>query len=224
MNSLVAAPPFLMRARLSPSATAALLALLLFVVSGQVCGQATVLEITRAVVASGLTDESNGDSALAQKICLAGHRSTMECPSYVSVGQALCLSKGRSSLDCPSYTSIGQGLCLIGGRSTLDCPSYTTIGQGVCLSSGKSSLDCPSYVSPATGLCLAKGQDFGTCSGISLAGAMSVEIRDIDWAWDGFYDARGNLQWRCRGMNTGAFADDYRCASRLRTDATWPGN
>jgi len=51
-----------------------------------------------------------------------------------------------------------------------------------------------------------------------------VEIRDVDWAWDGFYDAQGNLQWRCRGINTGSFADDFKCVFRLRTDATWPGN
>lgn len=62
------------------------------------------------------------------------------------------------------------------------------------LSTGRSSLDCPSYMSAAGGLCLAKGQDFSTCSNISLAGALNAGIPGVDWAWDRFHDAKGNVQ------------------------------
>lgn len=47
--------------------------------------------------------------------------------------------------------------------------------------------------------------------------------RDYSWAWDRFVGPTGSYQWRCRGEQTGRFADDYRCAGRLRTDTRWPG-
>ena len=47
--------------------------------------------------------------------------------------------------------------------------------------------------------------------------------QDYDWDWDGFYDQYGNMTWRCRGIQTGRFAEDWRCASDLKTDNRWPG-
>ena len=47
--------------------------------------------------------------------------------------------------------------------------------------------------------------------------------RDYSWAWDRFVGPTGRYQWRCRGEQTGRFADDYRCAGRIRTDTRWPG-
>lgn len=40
--------------------------------------------------------------------------------------------------------------------------------------------------------------------------------------WDQFYNQYGYLTWRCREVQTGRFADDYRCAGKLKTDARWP--
>lgn len=48
-------------------------------------------------------------------------------------------------------------------------------------------------------------------------------VVDFDWAWDQFRDEYGNLTWRCRGMHTGRFAEDWRCAYKVMVDATWPG-
>jgi len=45
---------------------------------------------------------------------------------------------------------------------------------------------------------------------------------DYSWAWDQFYDQYYNLVWRCRGMQTGQFANDYQCASKIKSDFTWP--
>ncbi|NRP46014.1 hypothetical protein XMD543_000020 [Marinobacterium sp. xm-d-543] len=43
------------------------------------------------------------------------------------------------------------------------------------------------------------------------------------YEWDEFYDAYGNLTWRCRDTSNGQFAYDYNCAGSLKTDSTWPG-
>ena len=45
---------------------------------------------------------------------------------------------------------------------------------------------------------------------------------DYDWDWDQFYNQYGTLIWRCRGVQTGQFAEDYRCAGDLQTDIRWP--
>lgn len=44
---------------------------------------------------------------------------------------------------------------------------------------------------------------------------------DYDWDWDEFY-YNGNLIWACRGINTGRFAEQWRCASKVQTDFRWP--
>lgn len=46
---------------------------------------------------------------------------------------------------------------------------------------------------------------------------------DYSWRWDEFYDEWRNLTWRCRGVQTGEFADNYRCAGQLQVDTAWPG-
>jgi hypothetical protein len=46
---------------------------------------------------------------------------------------------------------------------------------------------------------------------------------DYDWRWDGFRNSYGTLEWACRGVQTGQFADAYHCAGQLKVDTTWPG-
>lgn len=185
--------------------------------------QVTTLDLATLLAKSGISEEQNKDYSIAQSICKASGLSNLNCPGYATVGQALCLSKGRSSLDCSAYTTVGQGMCLSGKRSSLDCSAYTTISQGICLSTGRSTLDCSPSVSPQQGLCLAKGQPSTRCSGVTLADALRIEVEDVDWAWDEFYDAQYKIQWRCRGTNTGQFAEDYNCSGKLKDDNTWPG-
>jgi len=44
---------------------------------------------------------------------------------------------------------------------------------------------------------------------------------DWDWDWDQFYDS-GALVWVCRGLQTGQFAEPYRCQYKMQTDWRWP--
>lgn len=46
---------------------------------------------------------------------------------------------------------------------------------------------------------------------------------DYDWEWDQFYNQNRFLVWACRGVQTGQFAEQYRCAGKLQTDWKWPG-
>ena len=46
---------------------------------------------------------------------------------------------------------------------------------------------------------------------------------DYQWQWDGFRNGYGALQWACRGVQTGQFADAYHCSGQLQMDDTWPG-
>ncbi len=46
---------------------------------------------------------------------------------------------------------------------------------------------------------------------------------DSQWDWDQFYGSSGQLQWECRGVQTGQFAQAYHCAGLPMTDARWPG-
>lgn len=48
-------------------------------------------------------------------------------------------------------------------------------------------------------------------------------VADFEWRWDQFRDQYGLLEWRCRGVQSGEFADNYRCAGQLQLDNTWPG-
>jgi hypothetical protein len=58
----------------------------------------------------------------------------------------------------------------------------------------------------------------GGSSGSSNTTASSS---DYDWDWDQFYNEYGTLIWRCRGIQTGQFAEDTKCVSDLKTDLRW---
>lgn len=45
---------------------------------------------------------------------------------------------------------------------------------------------------------------------------------DYDWDWDQFYGSNGQLVWACRGVQTAQFAEEWHCASKLKTDFRWP--
>ena len=51
----------------------------------------------------------------------------------------------------------------------------------------------------------------------------SSSNRDYDWDWDQFYDQYYNLVWRCRGIQTGQFADSSNCYYDYKDDDRWPG-
>jgi hypothetical protein len=45
---------------------------------------------------------------------------------------------------------------------------------------------------------------------------------DIDWQWDEFYAAPGQLVWVCRGVQTAQFAPHEKCAGKAKIDIFWP--
>lgn len=60
-------------------------------------------------------------------------------------------------------------------------------------------------------------------SGGGGGGGAYAPSSDYVWHWDQFMDQRGLYEWRCRGVQTGQFADNYHCAGQLQFDNTWPG-
>jgi hypothetical protein len=54
------------------------------------------------------------------------------------------------------------------------------------------------------------------------AGGQLAQVSDYDWDWDQFYQ-QGSLVWACRGIQTGQFADQSKCAYKAQTDFRWPG-
>lgn len=46
---------------------------------------------------------------------------------------------------------------------------------------------------------------------------------DHEWDWDQFYTQSYQLVWACRGVQTGEFADAWRCNGKAKTDFRWPG-
>jgi hypothetical protein len=68
------------------------------------------------------------------------------------------------------------------------------------------------------------GAAVAACSGGGCGGGgYSSPNRYGGTDWDQFYDQYGYLTWRCREVQTGRFADDYRCAGKYKSDTRWPG-
>ena len=192
-----------------------------------VCAQArvTTLDLINFVIKRGITEEVAKLTNGGQELCLLNGRQSYECPSHATIALGICLAGNRASYECASYVTLGQSLCLTGGRASYECPSYASVATGVCLSTGRPSYECPSYVGLPQAVCLARGQPSYSCpSYISMEQALKLPVLDISWAWDSFLDQNGGRRWRCRGKNTGEFADESGCSSQTKTDTTWPGD
>lgn len=72
----------------------------------------------------------------------------------------------------------------------------------------------------AGALAYAATQDGGGGGG-PRSGGYAPET-DYDWDWDRFYDERGQDRWACRGVQTGRFAETWRCQYDLKVDDRWP--
>lgn len=53
-------------------------------------------------------------------------------------------------------------------------------------------------------------------------GGYNPAAYDTEWDWDQFYNEYRQLVWACRGVQTGQFAEAYRCSGKWQTDARWP--
>ena len=58
--------------------------------------------------------------------------------------------------------------------------------------------------------------------GATAPPATNSQISDYDWDWDQFHNEYGVLVWRCRGIQTGEFAESSKCAYDAMTDYRWP--
>lgn len=59
--------------------------------------------------------------------------------------------------------------------------------------------------------------------GAAAPSAWAPTAVDTDWAWDQFYGPNFQLMWACRGIQTGQFADQWRCQYKIKVDSRWPG-
>ena len=50
-----------------------------------------------------------------------------------------------------------------------------------------------------------------------------LSVIDSDWDWDGFWNS-GTYVWMCRGIQTGRFAPNEKCAFDYKDDSRWPSN
>jgi len=58
----------------------------------------------------------------------------------------------------------------------------------------------------------------------SSGGSYPSTVTDYDWDWDAFKGQYGNRLWRCRGIQSGRFAEDERCQYDTKVDDRWPNN
>ena len=121
---------------------------------------------------------------------------------------------------------LAQGICLAGGVASQLCTggyyqgkthySPKTLAQGICLAGGVASQLCTGgYYQGKTHY-----------SPSSLEEALQLVMNsneDRYWYWDKFRDQYSNPQWRCRGSQTGQFANNSKCSGQTKDDERWPG-
>jgi len=73
------------------------------------------------------------------------------------------------------------------------------------------------------GAAIIAGAVAAASSGGGGGSSYASPANDYAWSWDAFRNEYGVTMWRCRGHQTGEFADDWRCAGKMKTDTTWPG-
>ena len=59
-------------------------------------------------------------------------------------------------------------------------------------------------------------------SGGGYGSGAYAPVTDYQWDWDQYYSSTYQLVWSCRGVQTGQFADQWRCAGMPQTDYRWP--
>jgi len=108
-------------------------------------------------------------------------------------------------------SEVGREICNAGASvsSRSFCSYVDNIGKGICYAgASSSSLSLCSYVDNIE-------------EGLSY---LPRQVTDTSWAWDEINAAYGRGRtWRCRGIQTGRFAEDYRCSGLPRVDYRWPG-
>ena len=158
----------------------------------------TARKLGEILILKRFTEKDNIESSSAKEICIAGGHTSYDCIG-VNLGKAICMASGKTSYDCIGV-SLFKALCIAGGHTSYDCIGVSSAGKAICMGRGYSSYEC---------------------IGKSPSEARAMKIKDITWAWDMFRDQYGRKVWRCRGINTGQFADDVKCSS-YKNDDKWP--
>tara|TARA_R110000796_G_scaffold171338_4_gene288332 strand:- start:147 stop:770 length:624 start_codon:yes stop_codon:yes gene_type:complete len=163
---------------------------------------------------AGVTERDNNKADVGEYLCKRSGASG--CNSVDSLGEGICKAGGGSS--CYSVDSIGEGICKAGGGSS--CYSVDSIGEGICKAGGGSG--CYAVDSIGEGICKAgKGSNCFLVKSITH-GLDRISKEDRYWYWDRFSDQYGSPQWRCRGSQTGQFANNSKCSGQLKDDKRWP--
>jgi len=167
---------------------------------------------------AGLLDQrQNYNPSAARIICNMGSGSV--CYSVNTIGQAICSAVvTRNPLLCYGDKNMAEGICLAGSHNVptrlLMCGTIGyNIGQAICLASPHEAYGCTLYVNTID-------------QGVAAARRSHPQAANVDreWAWDEINAPYGRgRMWRCRGIQTGRFAEDYRCAGLPRIDYRWPG-
>lgn len=88
---------------------------------------------------------------------------------------------------------------------------------------GLTEKDCESKLGKVLVGVLIVGAIVAAGAAAGSGGYTPASTSDYMWSWDRIPTTYGTYTWRCRGHQTGEFADDYRCAGKPQNDYTWPG-
>lgn len=159
----------------------------------------------------------------------------LEAADTADVGKQLCSEYGGSS--CYSVRSIADAICRVEGgcgftpvRSIADAicrvdggcgfTPVRSISDAICrIGSG-----CGFSPVRSIGEAICKVGKGSNCYSVNSTrdGLNRISTSDRYWYWDKFYDAYDNLIWRCRGSQTGQFAENEKCSGQTKDDERWP--
>ena len=179
----------------------------------------TARKLGETLILKGFTEEDNITSSSAKEICIAGGHTSYDCIG-VTLGKAICMAGGKTSYDCIGVT-LGKAICMASGKTSYDCIGVNLF-KSLCIAGGHTSYDCIGVSSAGKAICMGRGYSSYECLGKSPSQAIAMKIKDITWAWDMFRTQFRREVWRCRGTNTGQFADDDKCSSLTKNDDKWP--
>ena len=158
-------------------------------------------------------DNASNAAQIGQEICST--YGGWSCYSVNSIAEGIC-----RVADCGLFppSSIAQAIC----RISKECGVFLSdsIAQAIC-SIGK---NCGVFLSDSIGEAICKVGEGTNCYSVSSVreGLNRISKSDRYWYWDQFYDEYNNLVWRCRGSQTGKFAQSDKCSGQSKSDYRWP--
>jgi hypothetical protein len=179
----------------------------------------TARKLGEILILKGFTEEDNINSSSAEGMCKDTGKTSYDC-RRVTLGEAICMIGGNTKYDCRRVT-LGEAICIASGTTKYDC-RRVNIFESLCIAGGHTVYDCRRVSSAEKAICMGRGYDSYECRRKSPSEAIGMKIKDIKWAWDMFRNQYGGETWRCRGTNTGQFADDDKCSFLTKNDDKWP--